>query len=257
MLSEIEASAETHRHLVQFYGPNNLPLVRNVGAYLARGLSGGGAIVIAGAAHRQAFRARVAASGIDAAAAIEAGRLSLLDAEETLDRFMVAGEPHHGRFDDAVGRPVRAMHAEWGAGGVRGFGEMVGLLWQRGNRTGAIQLERYWNELLAVYRFSLYCAYPVDVLNAAFKPEDLDGVLTSHTHVIDTGAPGELGNAVMRALEETLGARADGLKQLMRSKNFRTAWAELPEGEATVLWLRRNLPDQADPVLARARQYFN
>jgi len=49
-----------------------------------------------------------------------------------------------------------------------------------------------------------------------------------------------------------LGSRAQGLKLLIKA-NFRPSWAAIPQAEATVLWLRNNLPDYADEILARAR----
>jgi hypothetical protein len=57
---------------------------------------------------------------------------------------------------------------------VRGYGEMVDLLWKEGNTDGAIALEKLWNELAHQYSFSLLCAYAVDdclkeAQTAAFK----------------------------------------------------------------------------------------
>jgi hypothetical protein len=43
---------------------------------------------------------------------------------------------------------------------VRVFGEIVALLWDAGQVTAAIELERLWNELGRQYPFSLFCAYP-------------------------------------------------------------------------------------------------
>jgi anti-sigma regulatory factor (Ser/Thr protein kinase) len=42
---------------------------------------------------------------------------------------------------------------------VSAYGEMVDLLWQVGDVTGAIQLETLWNELIEELEFSLLCAY--------------------------------------------------------------------------------------------------
>lgn len=258
MSAEIEGAVGPHRHLVQFYGANSLLLTRNVGAYLARGLSGGnGAIVIAGEEHRAGFLERVASDAIDTKTAVESGRFLLLDAAETLARFMVDGEPHRGRFDEVVGGTIRKMEAAWGSAGIRAYGEMVGILWQEGKRDAAIRLERFWNELLTARGLALYCAYPIDVLHGGFKLETIDGVLAAHTMVVESGAPGELANAVLEALDDILGSRADGLKMLMKSKNFRRTWADLPEGEAIVLWLRHNLPEHAERVFSQARRYLN
>lgn len=256
--AEIEAAVGPHRHLVQFYGANDLPLTRNVGAYLARGLSSGNsALVVASEEHRTAFLERLAGTAIDSKAAVESGRFLLLDAADTLARFMVDGEPHRGRFDEVVGSTIRKMEAEWGGAGMRGYGEMVGILWQQGKRDAAIRLERFWNELLTACGLGIYCAYPIDVLQGGFKLEAIDGVLAAHTMVIESNAPGELANAVLEALDDVLGSRADGLKMLMKSKNFRRTWADLPEGEAIVLWLRHNLPEHAEQVFSQARRYLN
>jgi hypothetical protein len=66
---------------------------------------------------------------------------------------------------------------------------------------------------------------------------------------------GNLETAIDRAMEDILGPRANGLKLLIKA-NYRPAWAVLPAGEAVVLWLRNNLPDQAEKILHRARQHY-
>src|SRR5438128_2169854 len=40
------------------------------------------------------------------------------------------------------------------------FGEMVSVLWNEGNRVGALALEHLWNEVLKQQAFQLHCAYP-------------------------------------------------------------------------------------------------
>jgi len=34
------------------------------------------------------------------------------------------------------------------------------------------------------------------------------------------------------------------------------SWASLAEAETVILWLRNNLPEYADEILLRARQYY-
>jgi hypothetical protein len=69
---------------------------------------------------------------------------------------------------------------------------------------------------------------------------------------MSAGADGNLEGAVNDAIEQVLGSRAKELKLLINA-NFRPAWAVVPQAEATVLWLRNNLPHYADEILARAR----
>lgn len=245
---------EPHVHLVQLYGEDDHLLARNVGQYLSNGLSrGDGLFVIASEEHRDAFFAELAVRGADPVAAIERGWLVMLDVRETLDRFMVDGWPDRERFERVLGGMLKALASHVRGAGIRAYGEMVGVLWQEGQRDAAIRLEEYWNDLLGAHTFSLYCAYPIDVFGRDFQMSSVDGVLCTHTHLLPAGD--ELEGAIERAMAELLGPRVDALKPLIRA-NFRPAWAALPRGEALVLWLRNNLPHESDRILARARQHL-
>jgi hypothetical protein len=39
-------------------------------------------------------------------------------------------------------------------------------------------------------------------------------------------------------------------------KHLKKEWGALPEPETTILWLRANVPDQAEEILARARTFY-
>src|SRR6185503_5581339 len=76
-------------HAVQFYDNDDF-LAEVVSEFVSRGLSSAEpAIIIATEAHRDAFTHGLSSRGIDVDAARNAGELILLDARETLDRFMV------------------------------------------------------------------------------------------------------------------------------------------------------------------------
>jgi hypothetical protein len=242
----------SHRHLVQFYD-DECVLAKNVSHYLAEGLGRGEQlVVIATPGHRDAFTRELEEQGLEPAATIGQGRLLLLDAGETLAGFMVDGQPDSERFENTVGSLIRKLRAQAGDGELRAYGEMVDLLWNAGHSSAAMRLEELWNDLLSVNRFSLLCAYQIDVFGKEFQTGVLDGVLCAHTHLVSAGAKGDLDVAVNGAIEQVLGSRAKGLKLLIQA-NFRPSWAVIPEAEATVLWLRNNLPDYADEILARAR----
>jgi hypothetical protein len=61
--------------------------------------------------------------------------------------------------------------------------------------------------------------------------------------------------AINLAMEEILGPHAHDLKLLIKA-NYRPSWAAMPRGESTALWLRSNLPNQADRILTRAREHY-
>ncbi len=152
------------RHVVQFYAHDD-ELADGVAGHLMQALAGGGtAIVIATAAHRRAFEARLAQAGADLAAARAGGAYHALDARQVLDEFLAAGRLDGAAFDRVVGGLIR--RARQGTGDAAGdrpvcaFGEMVALLWDAGLVSAAIELEQMWNSLGRRQSFSLLCGYP-------------------------------------------------------------------------------------------------
>jgi hypothetical protein len=182
---ELIQRAEPPEHLVQLYGEDDQLLVSNVVGYLLEGLKrGDGLLVIATPSHREAIVRQLGEEDAGTAAAVGGGRLVLLDASETLDRFMVDGEPDWARFEETVGGLCDVLQARVGDRGLRAFGEMVGLLWMKGLHSAAIRLEEYWNRLLEDHAFCLYCAYPIDPLGRGFESTQLQALLGVHTHLL-------------------------------------------------------------------------
>jgi hypothetical protein len=180
------------------------------------------------------------------------GRLVFLDAEATLGRFMIDGEPDQGRFESVIGEALERVRSRAVHTGIRAYGEMVGVLWQAGQVAAAMRLEELWNQLLKSSDVSLYCAYPIDVLGPEFHHAAVDALMCSHTQLVPTDTT--LEGALTQAMDEVLGGRVDGLRNLIQA-NHRPAWAAVPKAEAIILWLRNNLPGSAEKILARAREY--
>jgi MEDS: MEthanogen/methylotroph, DcmR Sensory domain len=243
-------------HLVQLYQADERALTRNVSHYLWEGYKrGDGLLVIAGAEHRDAFRRQLEVLGADTDAAIRDGSLAFFDAQETLARFMINGQPDWDRFESVVRSAMGQVRQKDIHAGLRAYGEMVGILWKARQFSAAIRLEQFWNKLLTRSSFSLFCAYAIDVFGKEFQVGALDALLCNHTHLVPAETQGNLETAINQAMEDILGPKAHGLRLLIKA-NYRPAWAVLPAGEAVVLWLRNNLPDRAEPILDRARQHY-
>ncbi len=221
--------------------------------YLAEGVNAGdGALVVGTSEHNAAFARGLAAAGVDVDAARER-RLVMLDAGETLAAFMVEGLPDRDRFDAVVGGTVRALCAPAPGRTLHAYGEMVGILWQDRRYAAAIRLEALWNELLRKGGLRLFCAYPIDVLGEEFCADDVDALLRSHTHLVS--AENDLAAAVDQALDDVLGtALAASVRAAMHAGEQPVA--ALPRGEASILWLRKNLPDYAPEIIARASSRY-
>jgi hypothetical protein len=245
---------EPHDHLVQFYDKDEQLLVTKVGHYLFEGWRAGEALLVVGGPQRNSEIAeQFSALGIDAAAAVKSGRLVFFDAAEMVARLTVAGPPEWSRFDALVGSAVRDLKARHGA--LRAYGEMVGILWRHGQHAAAARLEEFWNRLMRDTAISLFCAYPIDVFGREFDMAGMEAILCAHTHLLPTGRNDEVGVAVDRAMVDVLGARAGGLKKVIHTY-FRPSLAAVPKAEGVVLWLRSNLPQYAESILNRAREYY-
>jgi hypothetical protein len=182
--SELLDRAEPEEHVVQLYGREDQVLTRNVARFLGEGLRrGDGLVVIATPEHTGAILRHLQTAHPDAAVALQDGRLVLLDAQQTLDHFMVDGRPDQERFRHVIGGVLGDVGGRAASGKIRAFGEMVGLLWIDGQESAAIHLEQYWNDILVGSSASLFCAYPIDIFNTAAGVPGLDAVLRAHTHM--------------------------------------------------------------------------
>jgi hypothetical protein len=237
-------------HIVQLYGHDEALLTRNVSRYLQGGFERGDwVLVIATPEHRDAL-----ASELKDLTPRAGGRdlVVFMDAQATLDSFIVDGRPDRNRFEQVVRAAIHRFPVEAGHPGLRIYGEMVGLLWKAGQYASAIQLEALWNELITAHSFTMFCAYPIAVLDDDFRSDTVDALLCAHTHLVPADL--EFESALDRAMDEVLGSRVWGLKPFSKP-NDRPSWARLPRAESLVLWLRKNLPDSAEEILARARQH--
>jgi hypothetical protein len=253
--SALEAIA-TAGHAIQLYEADGRQLVRNVGDYLHQGLlRGDGLLAIASRRHRELFLQRLDDLGADPRAAIASGQLTMLDAAETLSHFMSGGKLDWERFEREIAG-IALKIRERNRGGLRAYGEMVGLLWEAGMYSAAIQLEKFWNRLLGERQFSLYCGYPIDIFGGEFQLGAIEALLRAHTHMLPGGAGCGLDDALHMAMDEVLGKRADGVRSLMNGHVELSGAGMMPAAESSILWLRANLPEEADEVLARARRFY-
>ena len=182
MTEALSVPIPAHDHIVQFYERDSV-LVDAVASHLRSGLeSGGAAIVIATPGHGDDLVALWTAQGCDVSTWIAEGRLSIADAEKSLQSFLVDDWPDAALFDATIGRMVADANARFGR--VQAFGEMVALLWARERYGAAVYLEGLWNGLAVKHRFSLYCAYPMRDCGTPGTSESFEAVCRAHSHVV-------------------------------------------------------------------------
>jgi hypothetical protein len=232
-----------HDHMVQVYKDPAF-LVDAVTQYIGAGLARGeAAIIIARPENRERFLRALEAEGAYPSPAVK-----LLDAQTTLARFLVDGMPEWTAFHATLGGTIAEMRLQYPA--VRAYGEMVDILWQRGDKAAALRLEEFWNEIARLQTFSLLCAYAIDPLHGDTYA-GLESICRCHTHLIPARDYEELNAAVVEASCKVLDPRlAQMLLTLAASHRPHTA---MPLGQAALLWLRQNMPRTADRVLGEVR----
>jgi hypothetical protein len=242
-------------HTVQLYSDLGF-LTNAVGYYAGSGLTRGDAVIfVATPEHRQAFSQRLTANGFDVERLQARGQLTILDAADTLSGFMVNGMPDAKRFIPLVGGVIEAARAGGRYPKVRAYGEMVNLLWQKGELPAALRLEELWNELATTHAFSLHCAYAMDTFDREMHCEALHGVHHAHSHLIPVEHYQRFDDAVDRALADVLGpAEALVLKSVLIARQ--RSGSHMPASQAALLGLSEMLPRAADAVLLRARRYY-
>ena len=173
LLSSVDP--ETDRHIVCFYRDAAF-LAENISHLAGRTLKGNGAtILIVTTPHLGHIEEHLVSCGFDLERLRAVGRYVALDAQDILARLTPDGWPDEDMFSVIVGDVIhRAIHNSENRN-VFAFGEMVALLCAGDRPDAAVRLEQLWNSLLAQYRFSLYCAYPLRdfvseaALNAVFQ----------------------------------------------------------------------------------------
>lgn len=179
---QIRPEFEAGDHFVQFYEDDEF-LVNSVAAYIGDGLANGeGAVVIATPAHLEAIAGKLEENGLNITDLQADGQLVVLDAVELLAKLLVNGSPDEVLFREVVDTVME--RAARGRIGLRAFGEMVALLWAKGNSSATIRLEELWNQLGERLHFSLMCAYPMRIFANPADVEPFQRICRAHRHVI-------------------------------------------------------------------------
>ena len=178
----LESQSPRHHHAVKFYSDEE-SLYGTVANFLSEGLTTGQpALVIATPDHRDAICAHLSSRVIDCPKALKDGRLVLLDADDTLDLFMIDGMPDADLFERNVGMFVQQLLTDRRTV-IRAYGEMVDVLWKRQMPEAAIKLELLWNKLALKYQFALLCGYSMG--NFYKQSKQMEDICAQHSHVVD------------------------------------------------------------------------
>jgi hypothetical protein len=251
----VVADAGPRDHIVQLYQDQdflNRAVCRFAGAAVA---NGEGIILVPTLSHWNAFRPRLEAEGVDVDAARERGQLTVVDADELLPRFMRDGMPDSPVFLGLAADVISRARAGGRYNTVRWWGEMVNVLWERGDVAASMSLEDLFDQLGEEQDVALFCSFLMDNFNGDVHTHMLPRLGTNHSHLIPVEDYVRLERAVGDALRETVGAEEARVIENRLLTDYRQPF-DMPRGQALLLALRQFLPAVADPVLLRSRNLY-
>ena len=250
------ASAGPRDHIVQLYQDQQF-LNRAVCRFAASALANGeGVILVPTAAHWEAFRPRLEAEGVNVKAAQECGQLTVVDADTLLPQFMRDAMPEAPLFLGLAGDVIATARGGGRYPKVRWWGEMVNVLWERGEVAASMDLEDQFDRLAHQHDIAIFCSFVMDNFDGEVHTRMLPRLGQNHSHLIPVEDYARLERAVADALRETVGAdEARVLEQQLLSRY--SAPFQMPRSQALLLALRDALPRVADSVLTRSRTLYN
>ena len=175
------------RHDVSFYDDRTM-LECCIVDYALEGLDADETVVlIVAASSLPSVRQAIAAQGADVDDLCRRRVLMLFDADATLGSVTTRDGIDWPAVTALAGRVVG--DAKSTSRPMRLFGEMVALLWQRGDVQAALDLEKLWDELAHQHCFDVLCAYPTmaTTVPGAARPINAMCALHDATVSIDNG----------------------------------------------------------------------
>ena len=176
-------------HSVHFYDHDEALIARLHNIVTSSLESGSLVLIVATEEHRAQLAAALQESGPKMENLAEK-HLKMLDAKQTLAKFMLHGHPSDRRFNESVGKLLTDARtsANKEKHSLTVFGEMVAILWSEGNKVGALELERLWNDVLHDRAFHLHCAYPRWILEDGSDTLLLKSICDEHSSVLGHAA---------------------------------------------------------------------
>src|SRR5438445_5190546 len=134
---------------------------------------------------------------------------------------------------------------------VRWWGEMVNVLWERGDVAASMTLEDLFDQVQHDHNIALFCSFLMDNFDGEVHARMLPRLGTNHSHLIPVEDYARLERAVADALRETVGVTEAAVLEGRLRERFQGR-LNMPRSQAMLLALREVLPQVADAVLERS-----
>jgi len=242
-------------HIVQLYQDEKF-LSRAVCRFAVSAINHGeGVILVPTSAHWNALRPRLEAEGVDVQAAQSCGQLTVIDAHLLLPNFMRNSMPDAPLFLGLAGETIARARGGDRFTKVRWWGEMVNVLWERGDVAASMGLEDLFHKLAHDRDIAIFCSFLMDNFDGDVHARMLPRLGQNHSHLIPVEDYARLERAVAAALREAVGSADAGVLEQQLLTRYAAPF-NMPRSQAMLLALRETLPLVADMVLQRSRNLY-
>jgi len=184
-------------HVLQIYENEGIFLDTLTGFVDSAIAANENAVVIATNAHLSALEFRLQSYGHNIEALILENKFIPVNADELLTEFVVDEMPDQALFMKTLDKLIG--HATHNQRKFRAFGEMVAILWAKGNKNATLQLEELWNDLRGKTPFCLFCAYPKNIIDeSSGTTNDSTAIICRAHSKLISGSEKQLTNILYR-----------------------------------------------------------
>ena len=241
-------------HIVQLYNDDDF-YCEAISHFAAEGLvRGESVILVATPANWVNIARQLEGKGFNSSELFDKGQLTLLDANDTLPKFMKGGMP-----DGTIFKPIAADTIQKARCGgkfprVRWWGEMVNVLYVEGREKASHQLEQFFDEVAHEQTVAIFCSFLMDQYDPRIYDETFNNVCLTHSHVIPMRNYDAHRHAVNAAITDIIGPiEGKQLRSLVNWSGKDTSG--MPPSQAMLLWVRETMPDRFPRVLEKAKSY--
>jgi hypothetical protein len=158
-------------------------------------------------------------------------------------------------FLGLAGEIIRQTRAAGSYPKVRWWGEMVNVLWERGDVAASMNLEDLFDRVAREQDIAIFCSFVMDS-TVEIHTHMLPRLGENHSHLIPVEDYARLERAVAEALRNTVGSDEARVLESQLLSQYQPPF-NMPRAQALLLALRQALPTVAGPVLQRSRDLYS
>lgn len=240
-------------HIVQLYQDGDF-YGEAISHFAAEGLVRGESIILVATPDNwRNISDRLAGKGFDIPGLFDRGQLTLLDALDTLPKFMNGGMPDGTIFKPLARQTIEKARRDGKYPRVRWWGEMVNVLYVDGNGKASNRLEQFFDEVAHEETIAIFCSFLMDKYDPQIYDEAFSNICRTHGHLIPTVDYEVHRDAVNKAIAEVVGPIVGPVLRSLVS--WRGAASGMPSSQAMLLWVKEAMPRHFTKVLDRAKRY--